>query len=452
MKNRIGIRRENLSKKGEKRVAVTPALAKEIVANGNDLFVQPAQEPQSGEIKRAYPDQGYIDAGASICEDISKADVIFGLKEIDIDDILADKAYLFFSHTHKAQVKNRKMLQTLVDRRVTAIDYELITREDGARVITAFTYFAGYAGMIDTLWAYGKRLKDKGISNPFESIPQSIEKEDLGLIKNLIKEAGQEIRKNGTPSNLPPLINCILGTGKTSTGSQTIYDLLPVESISLSQLEDTYKNGDRKRVYKLVLDLEEMFRLKPDAPYSSEDYHSLDKKAKWQLYFDHPSYFEGNLDQVLPYCSILMNCILWGPEYPRTLTKDLMETLWKAGTALEAIGDITCDPNGSIEFSKETWIDDPVYIYNPLSRELKDGFEGEGVAVMAVTNLPCEFSADASQDFSDNIKDILKNLLDADFTGTWENSGLCDEFKNAVILWQGEFTPKYTYMKEYLPA
>lgn len=127
-----------------------------------------------------------------------------------------------------------------------------------------------------------------------------------------------------------------------------------------------------------------------------------------------------------------------------------MEKLWKEGTSLEAIGDITCDPEGSIQFSKETWIDDPVYIYDPLQRKNLDGFEGEGVAVMAVTNLPCEFSADASTQFSTDMQPILQNLLEADLEGEFEGSRLNQAWKGACILWKGEFTEKYAYMKEFL--
>jgi alpha-aminoadipic semialdehyde synthase len=117
---------------------------------------------------------------------------------------------------------------------------------------------------------------------------------------------------------------------------------------------------------------------------------------------------------------------------------------------LKVIGDITCDPNGSIEFSKETWIDDPVYIYNPISGSIENGFNGKGIAVMAVTNLPCEFSADASIQFSDDLKPFLKQMIKANYKGKLSESNLPEEIKRAVILWRGNFTSKYYYMKKYV--
>ena len=450
MKNIIGIRREDLSKEGEKRVAITPSHAKKITEAGYRLFVQPGVHPADKINKRAYTDAQYSDAGATISEDLSEANVIFGLKEIETRHILPEKTYLFFSHTHKGQVKNREMLQTLVDRKNTVIDYELVADRQKGRIITAFTYFAGYAGMIDTLWTYGKRMKMRGINHPFEKVPQSIEKEDLELIKEMLKEIGEEITTNGTPAELPPFINCVLGKGKTSYGAQEIYDILPHEEISLNELKETFENGSRNQVYKLVLEVNEMFRLKADANLAADTYNAMSQREQMQHYFDHPEDFESNLEDVLPYISILMNCILWSPEYPRTISNAFMQASWKNAKTLEAIGDVTCDPNGSIEFSKETWINDPVFIFNPETGDSAMGFEGDGVAVMAVTNLPCEFAADASKQFSEDIWPVIDGILDADYNGDFQTAELPEEVSDAVILWKGEFTPRFEYMQSYL--
>lgn len=449
MKNIIAIRREDLSKKGEKRVGVVPSLAAQIVDAGHRLLVQPNTHPESGEIKRAFPNEAYTEAGAQVTEDISMAKVVFGLKEIEIQHIQPNTTYLCFSHTHKGQIKNRKMLQAFKERNTTLIDYELVVNDRNQRVITAFTYFAGYAGQIDTLWTVGKRLQMEGIDHPFTKVPQSIEKEDLGLIKGMLAEIGKEISENGTPAELPPFINLILGEGKTSIGSQEIYDILPMKAVAPADLKDVFENGSRKHVYKCVLGITDMFRLKADA--GVDGYDDWSEREKEQLYFKQPDLFESNLDQYLPYATILMNCILWGPEYPRTMSREWTKAFWAAHKNLKAIGDITCDPEGSIQFSKETWIDDPVFIYNPETNTSTDGFEGEGIAVMAVTNLPCEFSSDASAQFSADMADIVPGLIAADFSASLEDAGLPEPFRKAVILWNGEFAPDYSYMQAYLP-
>ena len=282
MNNTIGILREGLSKKGEKRVAVTPEWAKHIVEWGHKLIVQPAAHPETKEIKRAFIDEEYKNSGAEISEDLSPADVIFGLKEIDTDRILPNKTYLFFSHTHKGQQKNRTMLQTLVNNNSTVIDYELIRTDKNIRLVTAFTYNAGYAGMVDSLWTLGKRLKINGVPNPFELINQAIEEEHLNKAKESFNLAAREIELNGTPEELPPIIVCILGKGKTAQGTREMFDILPHEDISIEQLKEIYQSGSRKKLYALHIDIEEIYRLKKDSPLPVEEYNELDVKNKWQ--------------------------------------------------------------------------------------------------------------------------------------------------------------------------
>lgn len=450
MNNTIGILREAINKKGEMRVALTPAYTADMIKKGYRLIVQPAKNPETGEIKRAFEDKEYLEAGAEINEDLSGAEVIFGLKEIPVKRILPEKTYFLFSHTYKGQLKNREMLKAFIDLRTTVIDYELVRNENNHRLITAFTYNAGYAGMVDTLWALGQRLNVKGIENPFENIPQAIEGEDLQSIKDLIKETGKKIIEEGTPDEIPPVIVCFLGKGKTSSGAQQILDLLPVREIAPDQLEEVFHNGSRNKVYKLILTINEMYRLKAGEGIDMEAYMKLNKKQKRQHYLLNPEFYETNLDKVLPYISVLMNCILWDPKYPRALPKSLMKENFKKNRNLIAIGDITCDPNGSVEFSMETWIDDPVYVYNPLSETIRMGFEGEGIAVMSVTNLPCEFSGDASRQFSKDLSPFLDAVISADYRGSLENSGLPPEIKKAVLIWKGSFTDDFFYMNNYI--
>ena len=97
MNNTIGILREAINKKGEMRVALTPAYAADMIQKGYRLIVQPAKNPETYEIKRAFDDKEYLDAGAEINEDLSPAEVIFGLKEIPVKRILPEKTYYLFS-------------------------------------------------------------------------------------------------------------------------------------------------------------------------------------------------------------------------------------------------------------------------------------------------------------------------------------------------------------------
>ena len=110
MKNIIGILREGIDKTGEKRTSIIPKNAKQIINWGSKLLIEPAVDPENGEIKRAFKDEDYVKAGVVIKNNLSEANVIFGLQEININKILHRKTYLLFSHTHKGQVINRNMI------------------------------------------------------------------------------------------------------------------------------------------------------------------------------------------------------------------------------------------------------------------------------------------------------------------------------------------------------
>ncbi len=447
MKNIVGILREGADKHGEKRTAITPKNAKRIVDLGFKLLIEPAVDTETEEIKRAFSDSEYQNVGAEIKNELSGAKVIFGLKEINTNKILPNKTYLFFSHTHKGQKKNMQMLKELVKNNSTLIDYELITDTNGRRLITAFTYIAGNAGMVDTLWALGKKLLLKGITNPFENIVQSVETGSIDKAKTLLNQVGEEIISNGTPQNIPPIICCVLGRGKTSVGAGQILDELPVEDITVEQLPSVFNSGSKNKIYRLVLEVYDIYKLKKE--YISADTGSTEEE-RINHYLQNPEMYETNMENVLPYVTVLMNCIIWSDNYPRVLTNKLMKKIYTKHKNLMAIGDVTCDPNGSIEFSKETWIDNPVYNYDPLNEKSTDGFYPDGITVMAVTNLPCEFSADASEKFSDQLLPFLEDIISADFELDFTNTSLPEPIKNAVIMWRGKFTDCYKYMEEYL--
>ncbi|MEL6624249.1 MAG: hypothetical protein AAFY70_10190 [Bacteroidota bacterium] len=448
MKNTIGIRREDLDKRGERRVAIIPDEVQNFSDKGFRFMVQPGIHPESQEDKRAFEDETYKNSGATISHSLEDADVIFGLKEVKAAQLLPEKAYLFFSHTHKGQTKNRPLLQTMVDKKITLIDYELMIDADRRRLLTAFTYIAGNAGIIDSLWTLGKRLSLQGIENPFSDIPQAIHTQNLQAVKDILYRVNQKIKAEGTPEEIPPVIVGICGNGKTSAGAQELLEFLPVEDITIDQLSEVFENGSRQKIYQLVMDIPQMYRVKPE---HAATFEGMDDAALMNAYFKDPSRFETNLDNVFPYVTCLLNCILWAPSFPRLMTRAQSKSWYAKHQTLQVIGDVTCDPEGAIQFSAETWIDDPVFIYNPETNQSTNGFEGEGIAVMAVTNLPCEFSADASTRFSDELKPFLPAIFLADYNADHvHEADLPPEIQGATILWKGNFTEPYAYMEEFI--
>ncbi|MEM9718590.1 MAG: hypothetical protein AAGA10_05060, partial [Bacteroidota bacterium] len=117
--NTIGIRREDLNKRGERRVAIPPQYVSAIQELGTRIQIQPGINPNTLEPKRAFLDAAYEAQGAIVSENLSNSDFIFGLKEVKTDFLLPNKAYAFFSHTHKGQEKNRGMLSRMVQQKNT---------------------------------------------------------------------------------------------------------------------------------------------------------------------------------------------------------------------------------------------------------------------------------------------------------------------------------------------
>jgi alpha-aminoadipic semialdehyde synthase len=115
------------------------------------------------------------------------------------------------------------------------------------------------------------------------------------------------------------------------------------------------------------------------------------------------------------------------------------------------IGDISCDVNGSIECTvKATEPGNPVYVYDPATGTAKDGFEGQGPVMMAVDILPAEIPRESSADFSRVLASLLPELEKADFSKGFDGLLLPPELKRAVIVYQGELTPDYRYLKTFL--
>src|ERR1700760_1596653 len=111
----IGLLREGKIP-ADNRVALTPAQCKWIQKNASDVRVIAQASPD-----RCYSDKEYVAAGVEVKEEIAECDILFGIKEVPVNNLLPDKTYLFFSHTKKAQPVNRKMFQTILDRGITLI-------------------------------------------------------------------------------------------------------------------------------------------------------------------------------------------------------------------------------------------------------------------------------------------------------------------------------------------
>ncbi len=432
--HKIGIRHEDKYVM-ERRVALIPEHVKQLVEKGIEVHVERSA-------KRIFKDEEFASAGAILVDKLTEPDLILGVKEMPMDFFQHQKTYIFFSHTIKGQSYNMPLLKRMMEKEVNLIDYEKVTNEKGQRLIF-FGRFAGLAGMINSLWSAGQRYRELGIETPFLLLQQTHHYNSLEEAKEAVAAVGEKIKSDGLPEQLSPFVVGITGYGNVSKGAQEILALLPVEEVSPAGLTTLgeQNNLSNKVIYQVVFKEEDLSK-----PLEAGKAFNL------QEYYNHPQRFEGQFEQYIPHLSILMNCMYWDDRYPRIVTKKYLEELFKSGRPkLTVIGDVTCDPDGSVEIThKGTEIEDPVFVYNPYTREPVMGFKGEGILVMAVDILPSELPREASGAFSNALVNYIPDIAAADYNLNFENLNVPAPFKRAMILHRGKLTPDFEYLNEYV--
>ena len=433
----IGIKLEDKNE-WETRVPLVPSDVKGLIADGVDIRVQ--RFP-----RRAFPDDFYEAAGATLVDDVGDCDLVLGVKEIPVGKFRENQAYMFFSHTIKGQAYNMKMLATLVAKRNTLLDYETVTDTDGRRLIF-FGRHAGLAGAVDTLWTLGKRLQALGQPSPFLDLQQCLHYHSLDEATDAVRAIGQRIATEGIPASLAPLAIGVTGYGNVSCGAQEILDLLPCVEVAPDELPEFVKaNGTLTDcVVKVVYEEQDLVEpIDSSREFDLQDYYANGS--------DYKSKFGPHLDLL----SVLINGIYWDEKYPKLADEKQLRGLFSPGGSpprLLVVGDITCDVDGSLACTvRDTEPGNPCYVYDPTTRAAPFGFEGPGLAVMAIGNLPCELPVSASEAFSKALTPFIGQMAAAD----WDESDfgkvlLPEPIKRSVILWHGVFTPDYEFLEEYL--
>ncbi|KAM3224413.1 hypothetical protein ACQJBY_057662 [Aegilops geniculata] len=436
----IGILAETVNM-WERRAPLTPSHCARLVLGGgkresgvNRIIVQPST-------KRIHHDAQYEDAGCEISEDLSECGLIVGIKQPKLEMILPDRAYAFFSHTHKAQKENMPLLDKIMEERVSLFDYELIVDDDGKRML-AFGKFAGRAGLIDFLHGLGQRYLSLGYSTPFLSLGQSHMYPSLAAAKAAVIAIGEEIATYGLPSGICPIVFAFTGSGNVSQGAQEIFKLLPHTFVDAEKLPELFAgkslpphHQSTRRAFQLygcVVTSKDMVAPKdPSRCFDKADYYA------------HPEHYRPVFhERIAPYASAIVNCMYWERRFPRLLSIDQLQQLMKNGCPLVGISDITCDIGGSIEFvNKSTSIERPFFRYDTSTNLYHDDMEGDGVICLAVDILPTEFSREASQHFGDILSRFVTSLASA--KGLLE---LPSHLRRACIAYAGKLTPLYEYI------
>jgi saccharopine dehydrogenase (NAD+, L-lysine forming) len=398
---KIGILRENKTPI-DKRAPLTPEQCVEVQKKFPhvSIDVQPS-------IVRCFNDNEYAAVGIRLSEDLNDCDILMGVKEERVEDLIDGKKYLIFSHVIKKQPYNRELLQTIVKKNIQLMDYEVLTNKEGFRII-GFGRFAGLVGANSGLRAFG-------IRNQLFDLKPAHECENLA-----------EMLINLDTINLPPLKIAVTGDGRVAGGVLEILNYLKITRLSPEQ----YLQIENPPVPVYVQLLPgDYVRRKDD--YEFDLFH----------FYIHPEMYENSFIPFAETTDLLLASAYWDPKAPVLFTPDDMKS---ESFRISVISDITCDIEGSIPSTKRaSTIEDPFYDYNPVTEEIEPAFTSpNNITVQAVDNLPCELPKDASLDFGRNLIDkVFPSLFGDDTDGIIER---------ATITRNGKLTRRFSYLQGFV--
>lgn len=398
----IGLIREGKSPP-DKRVAFTPAQAEEIEQRFKGVTIV----CQHSDV-RAFRDEEYTSVGIRVVEDMRNCDILMGIKEVKIDDLIPGKTYLFFSHTLKKQPYNRKLLQAVLRKSISLIDYEALKDRHGNRLV-AFGRYAGIVGAYNALWTYGMRFKTFSVRRAFECF-------DVNDLK-------RELRKVA----LPPVKIILTGAGRVARGAMETLDTANIRKVNVY---DFLNNSFDEPVYVQL---------------SSADYHQRRQGGAFSRdeFHQYPERYLSTFSRFTAVADVLIAGAFWNPKAPVLFTTEEMK---QATFKIRIVADITCDIEGSIPSTKKaSTIIDPLYDYDPGTDSVQPPLSNKDfVTVMAIDNLPCELPRSASEEFGRDLIDrILPVLIGEDPEGIIER---------AMLTKDGKLTPHFGYLQDYAEA
>ncbi|MEO0774610.1 MAG: saccharopine dehydrogenase [Pseudomonadota bacterium] len=140
----------------EERVGITPEGVAKLMAAGIRVTVEESAS-------RILPDAGYAEVGCEMAPENSWPEapgdaIIFGLKELPEDGTPLPHRHIMFGHAFKGQHAGQALLKRFKAGGGTLYDIEYLVDEGGRRV-SAFGYWAGYAGAAVSLKAWAAQTK-----------------------------------------------------------------------------------------------------------------------------------------------------------------------------------------------------------------------------------------------------------------------------------------------------
>lgn len=385
----------------DRRVPLTPTQAHELKTRYPQFDIA----VESSDV-RCFQDHEYEDLNIAVVQDISNCEVLMGVKEVPVNSLITGKTYFFFSHTIKEQPYNRDLLREVLKKKITLIDYEVLTDKNGVRLV-AFGRYAGIVGAYNGLWAYGKRYNLYNLRRAHECF-------DLEDMK-------REYRK----IRLPKIKIALTGGGRVARGAMEVLDGIGIRKVTPAVFMEKDFN-------------EPVYSQLNTRDYNKSISGGLFKRSE---FYENPELYESDFLKYAKAADLLIAGAFWDPAAPVLFKK---EDILRPDFKIKVIADITCDIEGSIPSTKRaSTIENPLYDYNPSDDKEEPALREEGnITVMAVDNLPNELPRNASEDFS---RELVENVLPYLITEDKDNI-----ISRATITKDGRLTQQFAYLKDYV--
>ena len=384
----------------DRRVVFSPTELEKL----KELYHEASVAVESSDI-RIFSDIQYKSLGITITDDMSDCDVLFGVKEVPVENLIPNKSYFFFSHTIKKQPYNQKLLKAILENNIDLYDHETIVDENNRRLI-GFGKYAGMVGVYNGIRAFGIKFE-------LFKLPKA---ETLAGKEALIMQLKR--------ITMPALKFVITGTGKVGSGAREILEAIKIKEITV----DNYLNKNYTQAVFVQLDVIE---------YNKR----IDGEVRdFNDFVSHPDEYVSDFEKFTKVSDIYFAGHFHGTNAPMILTKEMLNA---SDCRLKVVADISCDVKGPIACTlRSSTIEEPIYGYFPLEDREVDVFHPAAVVVMAVDNLPCEIPKDASEGFGEQ---FMEHVIPAFFNG--DKDGI---LQRAKITENGKLTERFAYLQDYV--
>ena len=398
----IGIIREG-KVPPDHRVALTPNQCVQIQTTYPivKIIVQPSPI-------RAYNDEAYAEKGLELNEDLSACDLIIGVKEVNIIDLIPNKKFMFFSHTLKKQPYNRALLNAILEKNIELIDYEAIRNKQNKRII-GFGRYAGIVGAYNAFRTFGLK------SGLYELQPAHRCKDRKAMEQAMVETVV-------LPKNYKVVLT---GFGRVGQGAREIVNLLPIKEVTPAE----YLNETFEEPVFTHLDAEDYYGRIDGKEFDKSDFYS------------NPSLYQSTFNRFVGLTDMYIPCHFWSNKSPFILTN---EDLLAENARIKVVADISCDIAGPIACTiRPSKVADPIYGYNPITKAEDDYTKEDVIAVMAIDNLPCELPLDASEDFGNELMRFVFPFL----VGEDPDRIIARATETTK---EGTLTPEFAYLQAYI--